>query len=271
MAVKNKCGLCGATKKLTQTDCCKNWICDDVDQYRMFSYAKNSCSRNHDRYTLCSSHRHEGHKGNWQTCKKCLSNYDTEDYVYYGTNDFNFEKLSVVPSFPPTICADCSKVIVRSEEGYSIRGNNFYCENCGNSFLTQRLAEIDNSPIEEKSQNSKKTPTPSLKSKSTPLNLLIPNNVKWVELYTQAIPGNWGATRIRRFLEVDSGITLKAENAYVFFNKAKDKLKLYSHDGDSEIYLIKELEKGGFMMPLAEASQLFIKVSAQKLPSLLRS
>jgi hypothetical protein len=48
----NRCGLCGETKKLTRTLCCVNLICDDEDKYVMFSYARNSCHRNHDRYTL---------------------------------------------------------------------------------------------------------------------------------------------------------------------------------------------------------------------------
>ncbi len=39
-----RCGLCGKTKKLTKTECCDQWICDDEDKYVIFSYARNSCS-----------------------------------------------------------------------------------------------------------------------------------------------------------------------------------------------------------------------------------
>jgi len=42
------CGLCGKKRKLTRTECCGQWICDDEDQYVLFSYAQNSCYRNHD-------------------------------------------------------------------------------------------------------------------------------------------------------------------------------------------------------------------------------
>ena len=31
------CGLCGKTKKLTKTECCGNWICDDEHKYVVFS------------------------------------------------------------------------------------------------------------------------------------------------------------------------------------------------------------------------------------------
>ena len=52
-SARPQCGLRGATTNLTKTECCGNWICDDEDQYVLFSYARNSCYRNHDRYTLC--------------------------------------------------------------------------------------------------------------------------------------------------------------------------------------------------------------------------
>ncbi len=60
---KPRCGLCGKATNLTKTECCGNWICDDEDQYVMFSYARNSCLRNHRRYTLCGYHHTEGHEG----------------------------------------------------------------------------------------------------------------------------------------------------------------------------------------------------------------
>src|SRR5262245_23658012 len=66
-----RCGLCGKTSNLTHTPCCGHWICDDEHTYVLFSYARNSCHRNHDRYTLCSFHANEGHAGRWQECEKC--------------------------------------------------------------------------------------------------------------------------------------------------------------------------------------------------------
>lgn len=92
-----RCGLCGKTKNLTKTECCDNWICDDEHKYVMFSYARNSCSRNHRRYTLCGFHNAEGHPGNWKECPKCREQIETEMYVYYGTNEYNFETLPNPP------------------------------------------------------------------------------------------------------------------------------------------------------------------------------
>lgn len=125
-----RCGLCGKTKNLTKTECCGNWICDDEQNYVLFSYARNSCSRNHGRYTLCGYHFNEGHKGDWKDCPKCRDSFDTEIYVYYGTNEYNFEVLPNPPGYEPTKCADCGKVINLGTDGHSMRGDQYWCERC---------------------------------------------------------------------------------------------------------------------------------------------
>lgn len=132
-AKKSACGLCGkARKRLTKTECCSNWICDDEGDYILFSYARNSCFRNHRRYTLCGYHFIEGHTGDWKTCQTCRNDIDTEDYVWYGTNDYNFEKLPNPPTYPPTHCAKCKRIIRRGEDEYtSIPDGTFLCEQCG--------------------------------------------------------------------------------------------------------------------------------------------
>ena len=125
-----RCGLCGKTGKLTRTPCCGNWICDDENQYVLFSYARNSCYRNHDHYTLCSYHFNEGHEGDWQDCPKCRESFQTEIYVWRGTNEYNFEILTNPPSYEPTHCSHCGKVIRLGYEGYSIKGKEYSCAAC---------------------------------------------------------------------------------------------------------------------------------------------
>lgn len=127
-----RCGLCGKTANLTKTDCCGNWICDDEHNYVLFSYARNSCHRNHDRYTLCSYHHNEGHSGNWQDCAECRKGFETEMYVHYGTNEYNFEKLTTVPTFEPTRCSKCKKVIRLADGGYSRNADGYFCGRCTN-------------------------------------------------------------------------------------------------------------------------------------------
>jgi hypothetical protein len=130
LSAKPRCGLCGKTRKLMQTPCCGNWICNDHDKYVLFSYARNSCARNHDRYTLCSFHRHNGHKGHWKDCKVCRKSFPTEIYVWYGTNEYNFEVLENPPEFAPTHCDQCGVVIKLGTDGYSQGPRGTLCERC---------------------------------------------------------------------------------------------------------------------------------------------
>ncbi len=127
-----RCGLCGKTTNLTKTECCGQWICNDEENYVLFSYARNSCYRNHSRYTLCGFHFNEGHSGDWKTCKQCRKDFEheLEMYVYYGTNEYNFEKLKNPPKYKPTRCSRCGTVIVLSEGGYSQSGDKYFCGAC---------------------------------------------------------------------------------------------------------------------------------------------
>lgn len=127
---KPRCGLCGKKTNLTQTECCNQWICDDADNYVVFSYSRNSCYRNHSRYTLCAYHSVEEHSGDWKTCPKCRKGFETEMYVYYGTNEYNFENLENPPEYEPTKCSKCGAVIILGEGGYSSIGDEYFCGEC---------------------------------------------------------------------------------------------------------------------------------------------
>lgn len=128
-----KCGLCGKEGNLTKTQCCNNWICDDAENYVLFSYARNSCLRNHDNYTICSYHHNNEHEGDWLTCQKCIADFDTEDYVDMATNEYNFVKLQNPPHFDPTLCSKCGAVIKRADGGYTQLGTEYTCGKCSDS------------------------------------------------------------------------------------------------------------------------------------------
>lgn len=130
--VKIRCGLCGKTGKIYYTPCCNNPICDDEDKYELFSYARNSCSRNHRRFTLCSFHFNEGHKGDWKTCQECKNNLHPEMYDWYGSNEYNFDKLDDLLPFTPIRCGICRSMIFQSQESYAALPDGTYrCERCG--------------------------------------------------------------------------------------------------------------------------------------------
>ena len=125
-----RCGLCGKTRNLTKTECCGQWNCDDEGKYVAFSYARTSCSRNHRRLTLCGFHHSEEHSGAWTDCSICRKAFETELYVYYGTNEFNFTKLENPPSYEPTKCGGCRRIILLGEGGYSLHKGKYWCDNC---------------------------------------------------------------------------------------------------------------------------------------------
>lgn len=131
-ALKPRCGLCGKRGKLFKTECCGNWICDDEDNYVLFSYARNSCARNHRRFTLCGFHWSEEHKGDWKTCKRCLEDFEDEMEMYdwHGTNEYNFTVLENPPDFEPTFCSKCGNRIILPDGGYSTLYGVYRCGNC---------------------------------------------------------------------------------------------------------------------------------------------
>ncbi|MBI4879773.1 MAG: hypothetical protein HY812_08965 [Planctomycetes bacterium] len=136
-----RCGLCGKTGGLLKTECCGNWICDDEHKYALFSFARTSCSRNHRHYTLCGYHHQEGHDGDWKDCSKCREIRETEMYVWYGTNEYNFEKLPNPPSYAPTKCSKCGAVIKLGVEGFSRKGDEYNCETCAEQELARLLRQ----------------------------------------------------------------------------------------------------------------------------------
>lgn len=133
-----RCGLCGKIANLTRTACCDRWICNDEQEYQLFSFAHNSCSRNHRRYTLCGGHFDNEHEGRWQDCAECRENFETEMYVYFGTNEYNFEKLPDPPSYEPTRCVHCQKVIRLGYDGFSRNRDGYFCERCSAAALRAR-------------------------------------------------------------------------------------------------------------------------------------
>jgi hypothetical protein len=129
-AIRRVCGLCGRGGKLTTTECCGNVICDDLDTYVTFSYARNSCYRNHSNQTICAYHHHEEHAGSWQECLRCRGDQEPEMYAWFATNEYNFEKLQDPPRFEPTLCSGCGKRIILSDGGYTFADGKRWCESC---------------------------------------------------------------------------------------------------------------------------------------------
>jgi hypothetical protein len=120
-----RCGLCGKRGKLVRTECCGHRICDDEENYVLFSYARNRWHRNDRRMTLCAYRQGEGHAGKWQDCAECRASFQAEIYVWYGTNEYNFEKLPNPPAYEPTRCDRCGVVIKLADSQRQIANRRF--------------------------------------------------------------------------------------------------------------------------------------------------
>jgi hypothetical protein len=88
-----KCFICGAGQdevKLGFTECCNASVCDNEEEYVMFSYSRDLCKRSHSRYTSCGFHHTEGHEGDWRVCSKCPNSGEGgNSRSWYATNGFN--------------------------------------------------------------------------------------------------------------------------------------------------------------------------------------
>lgn len=103
-----------------------------------------------------------------------------------------------------------------------------------------------------------------------PGNFRLPRGTNWVDLYTKPVPANWGPNRLHRLLSEECRIEIEGR-AFLFFNRAQNHLRLYFRDVDGDQMMVKVLDRGGFIFPVADATQDFIKVSSKKLASLFRS
>jgi len=67
--------------------------------------------------------------------------FETEIFVWYETNEYNFEKLENPPKYTPTKCSKCDNIIVLNDGGYSTLGKNYFCEKCTELAHQEHLKE----------------------------------------------------------------------------------------------------------------------------------
>ena len=96
---KPRAASCSKTGKLRKTQCCGNWVCDDHDKYVPFSYAQKQLQPG-IMTTIPSAGiiTMKGMEATGKTARNAATYFETEMYVWYGTNDYNFEKLETRPS-----------------------------------------------------------------------------------------------------------------------------------------------------------------------------
>eukprot|EP01029_Cantina_marsupialis_P004276 TRINITY_DN1430_c0_g4_i1.p1 TRINITY_DN1430_c0_g4~~TRINITY_DN1430_c0_g4_i1.p1 ORF type:complete len:263 (-),score=43.21 TRINITY_DN1430_c0_g4_i1:210-998(-) len=140
---KKACIICGSKRNLTLTECCGMPVCDNEDEYVMFSYSREFCIRNHSRYTLCGFHATEGHDGDWRECSKCFDDLRGEAISWYGTNGWNctpmLEKDIKKDDMLSEKCVHCGGRIMTGFEGHSSSRDGISCETCSNIRYNARV------------------------------------------------------------------------------------------------------------------------------------
>eukprot|EP01133_Synstelium_polycarpum_P012996 gene12996-15287_t len=151
---EKKCHICGQQPsrnlKLTRTECCGNWVCDNEDQYQLFSGSRDFCGRSHAKYTICGTKSHTARKHqspDWRTCQQCkveppekgmLAGLfggppSKESSLYFGTNGYNFMPMLNVPYNRVTVdCGRCKRAFLSYIEGSSLTmgDNTIICPEC---------------------------------------------------------------------------------------------------------------------------------------------
>eukprot|EP01029_Cantina_marsupialis_P004273 TRINITY_DN1430_c0_g2_i4.p1 TRINITY_DN1430_c0_g2~~TRINITY_DN1430_c0_g2_i4.p1 ORF type:complete len:252 (-),score=47.48 TRINITY_DN1430_c0_g2_i4:595-1350(-) len=129
------CVICGSKRNLTLTGCCGVPVCNNEDEYEMFSRSRDFCIRNHSRYTLCGYHYGEDHDGDWRECAKCIEEHGCGKAIsWYGTNGWNctpmLEKDIKKDDMLTEKCVGCEKRIMTGWEAHSPSVGGVSCQMC---------------------------------------------------------------------------------------------------------------------------------------------
>lgn len=95
-------------------------------------------------------------------------------------------------------------------------------------------------------------------------------NVSHVYLYPKPISMRLGENKLIDLCKNEMGLTPKKGLVFLFFNQKQDKVKLFYLDEMGSQEIMKVLPQGGFLVPVATENQKYIKIEANKLPSLFR-
>ena len=96
-------------------------------------------------------------------------------------------------------------------------------------------------------------------------------NVKVVHLYPLPINLRWGEGKLMELCKSKMGLDPKQGAVFLFFNRKKDRMKLFFLDETGSQEILKILPKGGFMLPVPMDGEKFVKISVEKLNSLFRT
>jgi len=104
------------------------------------------------------------------------------------------------------------------------------------------------------------------------LSAFIPTWATRVVVYLTPINMRSSATLLRRICEDEIGISPDGSTLFIFTNKSRDSLAMYSVDHTGDQVLMKKLDKGAFLLPARPADGAkFVSMSPKMVPRLFRA
>ena len=104
------------------------------------------------------------------------------------------------------------------------------------------------------------------------LEAILPQSATRVVVYLNPINIRWGAQKLRTLCREVLQIEPDAFTCFLFVNRSRDTLLLYSVGSDGDQTLLKKLDKGAFLLPAPRADGAPVAVlRPSMLPRLFRS
>jgi len=101
--------------------------------------------------------------------------------------------------------------------------------------------------------------------------MALPAATTKVLLYTRPISMAWGLDRMSRLCREETGSAPQVGTAFLFFNRAHDRLRIYFRSESEDDFVEKLLKKGRFLLPTAAPGCKFVQIDRSKLGTLFRS
>lgn len=95
--------------------------------------------------------------------------------------------------------------------------------------------------------------------------------VMFVYLYPFPIDIRLTDKRLIEICTKEMGIDPRFGGVFLFFNRKKDQMKLFFLDDTGSQEIQKQLPNGGFMVPIPQDGEKFVKLRIEKLNSLFRT
>ena len=98
----------------------------------------------------------------------------------------------------------------------------------------------------------------------------LPPGVSHVHMYAEPINMRWGEKKLSQICRDEIGIDPAAGDVFLFFNRAKDQIRLFFLDSDGCQMLTKLLPKNAFLLPVVDEGERSVEVTVSMLPKLFK-